>query len=255
MMIDRRLIIRFDWPLVGMVILIACIGILNLYSITSNGEASGTPLYLKQVFWLIIGLAIMMVIAFIEYRFYSDFAYIFYAVVLVTLLIVLAFGVVTSGAQRWIKIGSLSFQPSEFAKIALILILAKLFQRPPKREGFSLRELLLPFLLLLLPVALILKQPDLGTSIILVLIFVSVLLFVKVRWSSWLIMIVAVLSVLPLLWSVLKDYQKKESSPSSILISTPRAGYHVIQSKIAVGPGYFRERVHERDSVQAGLLT
>ena len=238
MMIDRRLIIRFDWPLVGMVILIACIGILNLYSITSNGEASGTPLYLKQVFWLIIGLAIMMVIAFIEYRFYSDFAYIFYAVVLVTLLIVLAFGVVTSGAQRWIKIGSFSFQPSEFAKIALILILAKLFQRPPKREGFSLRELLLPFLLLLLPVALILKQPDLGTSIILVLIFVSVLLFVKVRGSSWLIMIVAVLSVLPLLWGVLKDYQKKRI----ITFFNPDldplgAGYHVIQSKIAVGSG------------------
>ena len=238
MMIDRRLITRFDWPLVGMVILIACIGILNLYSITSNGEASGTPYYLKQVFWLLMGLAIMIVIAFVEYRFYSDLAYVFYAAVLFTLVLVFAFGMVTSGAQRWIKIGSFSFQPSEFAKIAVILILAKLFQRPPKREGFSLRELLLPFVLLLLPVALILKQPDLGTSIILVLIFVSVLLFVKVRWSSWLIMIVAVLSVLPLLWSVLKDYQKKRIltffNPD---LDPLGAGYHVIQSKIAVGSG------------------
>ena len=76
MQIDRRLFIHFDWALLGIVLAIASIGILNLYSTTAKIEMSGTPLYLKQIFWLLIGLAVMVAIAFIEYRFYSDFAYI-----------------------------------------------------------------------------------------------------------------------------------------------------------------------------------
>ncbi len=88
---------------------------------------SGTPLYLKQIFWLLIGLTVMVTIAFIEYRFYSDFAYIVYSVALFLLMVVLGYGIITSGAQRWVKIGSLSFQPSEFVKISLILALAKVF--------------------------------------------------------------------------------------------------------------------------------
>ena len=125
-------------------------------------EMAGTLLYLKQMFWLLIGLALMVAIAFIEYRFYSDFAYIVYAIALFLLILVLGYGLITSGAQRWVKIGSLSFQPSEFVKLSLILALAKFFHRPSHPKGYSLRQLPLPFLLLLLPMALILKQPDLG---------------------------------------------------------------------------------------------
>lgn len=145
MMIDRRVFTHFDWPLVGMVLLIASIGILNLYSTTSNGETSVTPLYLKQIFWLLIGLAIMITIALIEYRFYSDFAYIVYMIAFFCLLVVFGYGAITSGAQRWVKIGSLSFQPSEFVKISLILGLAKFYHRPPNRTGYSLKDLPLPF--------------------------------------------------------------------------------------------------------------
>ena len=238
MMIDRRLIIHFNWKLVGIVLLIASIGILNLYSNTSNPEAVGTPYYLKQFFWLLIGLAGMIVIAFMEYRFYADFAYVVYGAVIFSLLLVLAFGVTTSGAQRWIKIGVLSLQPSEFAKIALILVLGKFFQRAPGREGYSLKDLLLPFLLFLLPTLLILKQPDLGTAIILFLILISILFFVKVRWTSWLLLVLTGVSTLPLLWSFLKGYQKKRImtffSPDMDPLG---AGYHVIQSKIAAGSG------------------
>jgi rod shape determining protein RodA len=238
MMIDRRLFIHFDWTLLGIVLSIALIGILNLYSTTSNAEVVGTPLYLKQVFWLLIGLAIMMSVAFIEYRFYADFAYIVYTVAFVLLVAVLGYGIITSGAQRWVKIGSLSFQPSEFVKISLILALAKFFQQPQHREGYSLKNLPFPFLLLLLPTVLILKQPDLGTAIILVLVFFSVLLFVKIRWSSLLILALAGASLLPLLWSFLKEYQKRRIvtffNPD---LDPLGAGYHLIQSKIAVGSG------------------
>ncbi|MDO9125145.1 MAG: rod shape-determining protein RodA [Deltaproteobacteria bacterium] len=237
-MIDRRLFIHFDWGLLGIVLLIASIGILNLYSVTSNGETTGTPLYLKQVLWLAIGLGAMLVIAFVEYRFYTDFAYIVYTTAVVLLILVLGYGIITSGAQRWVKMGPLTFQPSEFVKISLIIALAKFFQRYPGRGGYSLKHLTFPFFLLFLPMILILKQPDLGTAIILLLVFFSILIFVKVRWSSLITLGVIGVSILPLVWRFLKDYQKRRI----ITFFNPDldplgAGYHLIQSKIAVGSG------------------
>ncbi len=86
MMIDRRLLIHFDWTLLAIVMMIASIGILNLYSISASGETSGTPFYLKQFSWLLIGLVIMIVVAFVEYRYYSDFAYPIHACALFLLL-------------------------------------------------------------------------------------------------------------------------------------------------------------------------
>jgi rod shape determining protein RodA len=238
MQIDRRLFIHFDWTLLGIVLLISTIGILNLYSATAKIEMSGTPLYLKQIFWLLIGLAAMVPIAFIEYRFYSDIAYIAYSIALFLLIVVLGYGAITSGAQRWVKIGSLSFQPSELVKISFILALAKFFHRPPHQKGYSLKQLFLPFLLLLLPMGLILKQPDLGTSIILLLVFFSILIFVKIRWSSLLTIVLAGGGAVPLLWSFLKEYQKKRIITFFNPDMDPLgAGYHLIQSKIAVGSG------------------
>ena len=238
MQIDRRLFIHFDWTLLGIILTIASIGILNLYSATAKMEMAGTPLYLKQIFWLLIGLAVMVTIAFIEYRLYSDFAYIAYTIALFLLILVLGYGMITSGAQRWVRIGSLSFQPSEFVKISLILALAKFFHRPPHPKGYSLKQLPLPFLLLLVPMGLILKQPDLGTAIILLLVFFSVLIFVKIRWSSLLTIGLPGAALVPLLWGFLKDYQKKRIltffNPD---LDPLGAGYHLIQSKIAVGSG------------------
>jgi len=237
-MIDRRLFIHFDWGLLGIVLLIASIGILNLYSVTSNEETAGTPLYLKQILWLAIGLGAMLVIAFVEYRFYTDFAYIVYATAVILLIIVLVYGIITFGAQRWMKVGPLIFQPSEFVKISLILALAKFFQRYPGREGYSLKQLAFPFFLLFLPMILVLKQPHLGTAIVLLLIFLSILIFVKVRWSALITLGVIGLSILPLVWRFLKDYQRQRI----ITFFNPDldplgAGYHLIQSKIAVGSG------------------
>jgi rod shape determining protein RodA len=237
-MIDRRLFIHFDWTLLGLVLILASVGIINLYSITADWEVPGPPVYLKQTFWLLIGLVLMITVAFIEYRFYSDFGYIVYAVSLFFLAVVLAYGIITSGAQRWIKIGFINFQPSELVKISFVLAMAKFFHRPPGREGYSLKHLPFPFLLLVIPMILILKQPDLGTAIILALVFFSILLFVKIRWSSLLAIVLVGASILPLVWRFLKDYQKRRI----ITFFNPDldplgAGYHLIQSKIAVGSG------------------
>ena len=237
-MIDRRLITHFDWTLMGMVLLIVLIGMLNLYSTTSEGDLSGTSFFAKQIIWMVIGLAVMITVAFIEYRFYNDVAYMVYFITLFLLLTVMAYGYITSGAQRWIRIGSVSFQPSEFVKISFILALARFFQRPPGREGYSLKDLTHPFVLVLVPMALILKQPDLGTAIILLLIFVSVLFFVKIQWTSLLTLVVAGLAVLPLIWTFLKEYQKRRIFTFFDPDMDPLgAGYHIIQSKIAVGSG------------------
>jgi len=238
MQIDRRLFIHFDWTLLGVALAIASIGIFNLYSATATMEMSGTPLYLKQLFWLLLGLTVMVTIAFIEYRFYSDFAYLIYFVALFLLIIVLGYGIITSGAQRWLKIGPFSFQPSEFVKISLILALAKFFHLPSERKDYSLKHLPLPFLLLFLPMALILKQPDLGTAIILLLVFFSILIFVKIRWSSLLTIGLTGAAAVPLLWGFLKEYQKRRI----LTFFNPEldplgAGYHLIQSKIAIGSG------------------
>ncbi len=238
MQIDRRLFIHFDWALLGVVLAIASIGILNLYSATAKMEMSGTPLYLKQIFWLFIGLTVMVTIALIEYRLYSDFAYFIYFVALFLLIAVLGFGPITAGAQRWLRIGPFTFQPSEFAKISLILVLAKFFHRPPERKDYSLKHLPLPFLLLFLPMALILKQPDLGTAIMLLLVFFSVLIFIKIRWSSLLTIGLTGAAAVPLLWGFLKEYQKRRI----LTFFNPEldplgAGYHLIQSKIAIGSG------------------
>jgi len=237
-MIDRRLFTHFDWTLLAIVLLLASIGILNLYSASSGEVVFGTPLYLKQIFWLLIGLAMMVMIAFIEYRFYSDIAYIIYAVTLCFLLVVMGYGIVTSGAQRWIRIGSISFQPSEFIKISFIIAMARFFHRPSSREGYSLKDLWLPILILIFPLGLILKQPDLGTSIVLLLVFFSILIFVKIRWSTLLTIGVSGGAIIPVFWHFLKGYQRQRI----ITFFNPEldplgAGYHIIQSKIAMGSG------------------
>lgn len=237
-MIDRRLFTHFEWRILGVVLLLSSIGLLNLYSFTYNGEGVGSPLFLKQIVWLGIGLVVMFVVAFIDYRYYADFAYPIFFIFLLLLILVFGFGVITSGARRWIRLGSFSFQPSEFIKIAMIITLAKFYQTPPDRKGYSLKQLFLPFFFLLIPVILILKQPDLGTAIILILIFFSILLFVKIRLSSLLLLMGVAAFLIPVGWSLLKEYQKRRIltflNPD---LDPLGAGYHLLQSKIAVGSG------------------
>ncbi len=195
-------------------------------------------MYAKQMLWIGIGLALALLVTVFDYRIYRDFAYLFYGISLISLAAVLVYRVIDPDVSRWIRMGPFSFQPAELAKIAVILALAKYFDRFPKSDGYQLRELIFPFMILLVPALMVAKQPDLGTAISLLLIGFSIVLFVKIRWESLLIMIIGGMAILPFMWNFLRPYQKKRILTFFRPELDPLgAGYHIIQSKIAIGSG------------------
>jgi rod shape determining protein RodA len=235
-MIDRRLLTHFDWPLLTLVLIISFIGVLNLYSATF-GEVESN-LYAKQILWIGIGLVFALFITVFDHRFYRDLAYIFYGISLVLLMAIFVYNIINPEVSRWIKVGPFFFQPAELTKITIILALAKYFDRFSKRDGYLLRDLIIPFAILLVPSLLVAKQPDLGTAISLLLIGFSIVLFVKIKWKSLVIIIIGGISVLPFMWNFLMPYQKKRILTFFRPELDPLgAGYHIIQSKIAVGSG------------------
>jgi rod shape determining protein RodA len=241
MKIDRRLLLNFDWTLLILVLVICAIGLLNIFS--TGYSLSGlrqTPLYLKQLQWIALGLVAMIFAFSIDYRLIHRYAYVIYGVTIVLLVIVSFYGYATRGSQRWIALGGFSLQPSELMKLTLILALARYFDRHRSPQGYTLRELLMPLILVLIPFVLILRQPDLGTALILLVLFLSIVIFMGVQWRSVLWVGVAGLALVPLTWFFLRDYQKERILTFFNPERDPLgAGYHIIQSVIAIGSGGF----------------
>jgi len=183
-MFDRRLVSNFDWVLFLTVLLLAGLGIVNLYSATSSWHASAAPIYLKQLLWLSGGVVIALVICIFDYRHLEHYAVHIYVVSVCMLVYVLLLGKTSMGATRWINLGFMNVQPSEVIKIAIILMLAKIFSTSTTPHGYSLSELLKPALVLLLPFGLILKQPDLGTAMMVAFIAVTMLLFAGLKRNT-----------------------------------------------------------------------
>jgi len=238
-MFDRRLLQNFDWILLFLLILIGAISLLNLYSATFPiKETGGWQIFIKQINWYLIGFAALLLMTTFDYHLLERFAYPFYLFSLGLLLLVLLIGNVYSGSQRWLYFGGISFQPSELAKIALVVVLAKYFDEQNPYEEYRLRDLWQPFLLVALPALLILMEPDLGTALTLVIVSFSIFLFVKIRWTSLLILVASTISAAPFIWFQLKEYQQKRIltfiNPS---LDPLGAGYHINQSKIAIGSG------------------
>jgi rod shape determining protein RodA len=239
-MLDRRLIINFDWATLITALFISAIGVVNIYSSTYPHSGTGTPLFLKQVYWLFMGFGFLILTLSFDYRTFVRYAYPFYIFCLLLLVLVMIIGRTTSGSQRWIQLGFISFQPSELAKIALILGLTRFFTEKENPRGYDLRDLGVPFLLVGIPTLLIFRQPDLGTVVLLVTIFTSILIFAGVRMKTWLVLGSGVAVVIPIFWHFLKDYQKNRLltflNPD---LDPLKTGYHISQSKIAVGSGTF----------------
>jgi len=168
-----RLRERFDWPLFIGAALVAVIGIVNLYSATSVYSGARAEQYVNQVYWLVAGGILAVFAAAIDYRHLERLGYIVYAAGVVCLLLVFILGRDIRGSARWIVVGSFQFQPSEFMKLALAVALAKFLHDDARGEGRSLKDLVIPALVTALPVILILRQPDLGTAIILLAVFAS----------------------------------------------------------------------------------
>jgi rod shape determining protein RodA len=239
MKFDRRLLINFDWILLLLVLAISLIGLVNIYSSGVNRAYSGQDfIYLKQVQWIVVGLIFMVMAFSIDYRWISRHSYLIFAFSILLLLVVFFYGYATRGSQRWILIGGFTFQPSELVKLTLILALARYYDDHRVIKSYRLRELIIPALIVLVPFLLILKQPDLGTALVLFIIFCSMTLFIGVQWKSLAGAAFAGFLLLPMGWFFLKDYQKERIITFFNPDSDPLgAGYHVIQSIIAIGSG------------------
>jgi rod shape determining protein RodA len=237
MAIDRRFFSSFDWTLLGLVLVVAGLGLVNLYSASHVGTEQGTT-YVKQAWWLGIGLAVMLVVALPDYRLLETYAYPAYGASLALLVWVLVVGRSVSGGQRWIQMGGVSLQPSELAKVALVAVLARFFLEGHAGRSYSLRDLIVPLSLLAPPFVLVALQPDLGTALLLAAIFFSIVFFVGIQWKSFLAVLLTGMAAMPIGWSCLKEYQRSRILTFFNPENDPLgAGYHAIQSKIAVGSG------------------
>jgi len=217
------------------IVLLAFIGVVVLYS-AANG--SWTPWALNQLIRFIMGFGLMIVLALMDIRLFMRYAYVLYFATLVLLIIVEVTGHIGMGAQRWINLGFFKLQPSELMKISLVLALAKYFQTTSLQTIKTVRGIIVPLLMALFPAALIIMQPDLGPS--LMLIFTTIAIFFAVGIQIWKFVVVGAgaLSIMPIAWHFLHDYQKNRVLTFLNPERDPLgAGYHIIQSKIALGSG------------------
>lgn len=230
-----------DYNLLLPVVVLIVISIVNLYSATM-GMHGGTdivsPLFYKQLLWFFIGAVAMFVFAYVDYRMLKKLSMVLYVVTILLVMITIVKGRTAFGAQRWLSLGFFSFQPSELAKFALLLVLADYFDEHWIENGYTLGSLLLPLLYILIPFVLIIKQPDLGTAIIILLIGASIILFAGVKLRTFLLFLVAFVTILPLGWHFMKGYQKARLVAFVDPYKDPLgSGYHLLQSRIAVGSG------------------
>ena len=235
---DRRLLVNFDWPLLMALAVVVAMALANLYSASYTGFY-GTPAYMKQIYFFLIGCCVMLLVVSVDYRVLINLNYPIYILIIILLLIAIVFGKTTAGTQRWINLGFFKLQPSEPAKLSLVIALASYYYRKDTGKGFSLKELMAPGLLMGIPFLLIVKQPDLGTALMLVCIFVSMTLFVKLRVSTLVTLCSCCAMIIPLGWKFgLKPYQRQRIETFLNPESDPlNAGYHIMQSKIAIGSG------------------
>jgi rod shape determining protein RodA len=236
---DRRLLLNFDWVLIFSVIAVVIMGLANLYSATYTSPTYGTPIYLKQLYFLILGIGVIAVIVSLDYRILINWNYGMYTIMIILLILTLVIGKSISHTQRWLDLGPFNIQPSEPSKLVLVITLASYYARKDAGKGFAFKELLVPIGLTGLPFLLVLKQPDLGTALMFGFIFLSMTLFVKLKWSTIGILTGICGSAVPLAWKFfLKPYQRLRIQAFLNPESDPqRSGYHILQSKIAVGSG------------------
>ena len=235
-MTGRTAILRFDFLLAVLAIVISLAGVALISSATHSRALQGV--WVKQLLVLAAGAVIMVVVGLLNYRFLLRLANIFYWIIIAFLLFLLVYGRAAGGAQSWLVIGGINIQPSEFGKIALLLVLARSFAAI-ERTSITLSDMIGPMVLTALPMALTAAQPDLGTAITMAPIMMGMAVIAGLRFRS----IVALLLVGILLFSfawmfILKDYQKERLRSFLNPGDDPKeSGYQIQQSMIAIGSG------------------
>lgn len=239
MMIDRRLVEYFDWWMLSLTLMAAGLGLVALYSaVNAGGAEHQASLFARQMVWYGVGSLIMIVAFLVNYKVYEQWGHLFYIFCLGMLVAVLLFGKYVGGSKRWLALGPASIQPSEIVKLAVIIMLAKHYARVVHMEGLYLRELVTPVIITALPFILIVRQPDLGTAMVVALIAGSMTLYVKIERRTLIGLIGSGALAIPVVWLFLKGYQKQRILTFLNPDRDPLgAGYHIIQSKIAIGSG------------------
>jgi len=183
---QRRVFAHFPWHVAGLVAAIAALGVWNLASASRSAHA---PVWISQMAWMGVGVALALAVLLVDYQFSMRLSYVFYGAVILLLVVVLLKGRLVMGARRWLTIGPVNFQPSELAKIAVMLALARWFhsdaQKEGRRGGYGLAAIAVPAAITLLPAALILKQPDLGTALIVLAVGATLILFAGCAGGRW----------------------------------------------------------------------
>ncbi|MBI5419268.1 MAG: rod shape-determining protein RodA [Deltaproteobacteria bacterium] len=236
----RGKLARLDWRLLLLALVLCGVGLLNVYSGTRVFGTPGVPLFAKQLAWILMGIAAFFTFYLMSDGFIEEISwYVFWGAVAILVVVLLA-GKVRGGAQRWISLGAFNFQPSEFAKVAVVLVLARYFADRYHYGGIGLAETVPAIGLVGIPFLLVALQPDLGTAGIFLIILAGMIVIACVKRKILLVMGGAGALAVPALWLVMKDYQKQRVLTFLDPERDPLgAGYHVIQSKIAVGSGGF----------------
>jgi rod shape determining protein RodA len=236
--IDRRLLTHFEWLLPLLVLTAAVTGILTIYSATWTPATAGIPaLAMRQLAWLGAGVVAMLLATSFDYRRLDQRAYLVYGVCLAAVAVVPFVGTVAGGSQRWLRLGPVAIQPSEFMKIGMVVLLAHYFARS-ERIHHSLLQVIPALLLTAIPAGLILEQPDLGSAALVGIVALSLMVIGGVRLRWFVLLALPLLAGAPLLWGYLKEYQQQRILMFLDPTKDPLgAGYHIIQSTVAVGSG------------------
>ena len=231
---------RYDFSFLGSMSAIFLVGVLNLYSATHSQSGEGLDaLYKSQIIWFCISVSVAVGISFINSKTFERVSYVGYLVTLFLIFLVLLMGKVGMGAQRWLVIGPLRMQPSEFMKMGLVLALARFFTKvnPERQMGF--KELIIPGIITFVPAVMVIVQPDLGTGMLLLFIFSMMIFYKRLRWKT-----IATLGVTAIVGGVLmynfglKEYQRKRIHTFIDPYEDAKgSGYNAIQSEIAIGSG------------------
>lgn len=231
----REKIQNLSFSYIMFIILLASIGVTMLYS-AANGNWS--PWALNQLMRFGLGFVVMIAFALTDIRVFMRYAYIFYFATLILLIIVEVTGHIGMGAQRWINLGFIKLQPSELMKIALVLALARYFHSSSLQSIESIRGIIPPLLMVLFPAFLVMTQPDLGTALMLLFSAGAIFFIVGVQLWKFGVLILGAIVTMPIAWHLLHDYQQNRVLTFLNPERDPLgAGYHIIQSKIALGSG------------------
>ena len=235
-MFDRRLVANFDWALLLLLVSLSVIGIVFIYSATR--EDTLNTYYFSQVIWLCLALTAMLVVISIDYHFFGLIAPAAYGILVLMLLYLLFFGKEVSCAKSWIDLGFFKIQPSELMKFVLILVLSRFYEKFGDRH-ITIGTFISGACILGVPMVLVLLQPDLGTALTYIPIFLGIILITGMRMKTLMVFALIFALIAPVIWIyVMEDYQKRRITTLFNPEADPLgAGYQIVQSKIAIGSG------------------